>query len=98
MLSTRTLLVSSLLLTSCATTTPEESALRDMAWDVATRCAGGKNILVDRVDSHLGVWTMLPQGGQQDVRAFNQCYSEGTRAELANRPDLQAWLRAHPRL
>ena len=67
-----------------------------MAWDVATRSAGGKNILVDRVDSYLRVWTMLPQGGQQDVPAFNKCYSEGARAELAKRPDLQAWLGAHP--
>ena len=96
MLSTRTLLVSSLLLASCATASPEESALRDMAWDVATRCAAGKNMLVDRVDSNLRVWTMLPQGGQQDVPAFNKCYFEGTRVELAKRPDLQAWLRAHP--
>ncbi|MDO8476574.1 MAG: hypothetical protein Q7W02_10365 [Candidatus Rokubacteria bacterium] len=36
MLSTRTLLVSSLLLASCATASPEEAALRDMARDVAT--------------------------------------------------------------
>ena len=96
MLSTRTLLASSLVLASCATVAPEEVALRDMAWGVATRCAGGKNILVDRVDSHLRVWTMLPQGGQQDVPAFNRCYFEGTGAELAKRPDLQAWPRAHP--
>jgi hypothetical protein len=89
-LSTRTLLVSSLLLASCATASSEEAALRDMAWDVATRCAGGKNMLVDRVDSYMRVWTLLPHGGQQDVPAFNKCYFEGTRVELAKRPDLQA--------
>ena len=52
MLSTRTLLVSSLLLASCATASPEEAALRDMAWDVATRCAGGKNILQAWLRAH----------------------------------------------
>ena len=93
--SSRTLLMSSLLLASCATIPPEEVALREIAWDVATRCAAGKNLLVDRVDSTMRVWTMLPQGGQQDLPAFNKCYVEGTRAELAKRPDLQAWRRAH---
>ena len=81
------------LLSGCASTAPEEAAMRDLAWDAATRCAAGKNILVDRVDSYLRVWTLLPQGGQQDVPAFNECYRNGIRAELAKRPDLQTWLR-----
>ena len=52
MLSARTLLVSSLRLASCAMAAPEEAALRDMPWDVATRCAGGKNILQAWLRTH----------------------------------------------
>lgn len=79
---------------ACATMPPEEKAVRELLWDVAAKCASGTaTITVTQVDSFGRVWMSLAQGGQQDVPAFNRCYEEGTRAELAKRPDLQQWLR-----
>jgi hypothetical protein len=83
-----------LALEACATMPPEEKAVRELMWDAATKCASGTaTITVTQVDSFGRVWMSLAQGGQQDVPEFNRCYQEGTRAELARRPDLQQWLR-----
>jgi hypothetical protein len=83
---------------ACATMPPEEKAVHELMWDAATKCASGTaTITVTRVDSFGRVWMSLSQGGQQDVPEFNRCYQEGTRAELAKRPDLQQWLRDRPR-
>jgi len=72
-LSTQTFLASSLLPAFRTPAAPEAVALRDLAWDVATRCAADKDFLVDRVDWHLRVWAMLPHWGKQDVQAFITC-------------------------
>ena len=73
----------------------EEKAVREIRWDVAKRCASStSNISVTDVDSFGRVWLTLGQGGKQDLSAFERCYGEGARAEMATRPDLQEWLRA----
>ena len=87
-----------LVLVACATMPPEESALRAVMWDAATQCARGTGtITVTDVDSYGRVWYTLWQGGKQDVPAFDRCYAERTKADLAKRPDLQDYLRKQPR-
>ena len=76
-------------LSACATMSPEESAIRQIMWGVASGCASGTaTITVTQIDSYGRVWYSLAQGGQQDVPAFNRCYEEGLRNEFQKRPDL----------
>jgi len=85
----------SALLVGCATTSPQESALRDLRWSAATDCArNSATITVTDVDSFGRVHYSLWQGGKQDVPAFEKCYQERLRQDLARRPDLAEYARS----